>query len=383
MRITDFLGNLIKKQTGSGETITIEIPTNLYYKQMAVYTAVNLIANAISMSEILTFKNHSQVCQEEYYTFNVAPNANQTSSQFWHKVIEEMLAGQCNPGTALVVGVNGQLYCADSYSIEQERPIRGNIYSQVTVDNFTFDKKFTAKEVYLFKLSKKSIINLINDMYVEYSKLIDSAASSFRSGNGKKYKLKIAGIKVGDEEFNKNFENVIKKQLENYMNNDNAIYPEFDGYDLQEDKAVSGKNSDDFIKLRKDMFEMVASSFNIPLALMTGNITNINDIVSEFLTFGVDPIADMITETLNKEAGYENYAVGNYYKVKTASIYHRDIFSLAPEIDKLVSSGFFSIDEARKEAGYEELNNSWSKQHFMTKNYEEIERLLKTVEGGE
>lgn len=383
MRLTDFLGNLIKKQMPSGETITIEIPTNLYYKHMAVYTAVNLIANAISMSEILTYRDNKEVREEEYYLLNVAPNKNQTSSQFWHKVIEEMLAGQSNKGTALVVGVGGQLYCADSYSIEEERPIKGNIYSQVTVDNFTFSKKFTAENVYLFRLSKKSIISLIDEMYAEYSKILESAASAFKAGNGKKYKLKITGIKAGDKEFNEQFENVIKKQLENYLNNENAVYPEFDGYDLQEDKAVSSKSSEDFINLRKDVFEMVAAIFNIPLSLMTGNITNINDIISEFLTFAVDPIADMISEVLNKGTGYEDYVQGNYYRVKTACIYHRDIFSLAPELDKLISSGFFSVDEARREAGYAEINNEWSGKHFMTKNYEEIDTLLKEAEGGE
>lgn len=383
MKLVDFLGNIVKKKTPSGETITIEIPTGLYYKHMAVYTAVGLIANAISMSEMLTYKNHKEVKEQDYYILNVEPNRNQTSSQFWHKVIEEMLAGQNNPGEALVVGVGGELYCADSFYVEEERPIKGNIYSDVRMGDFTFNRRFRAKDVYLFRLSQKSIIQLIDEMYTEYSKLLESAAGAFRSGNGKKYKLKISGTKAGDETFNTYFEEVIKKQLESYMKSENAVYPEFDGYELQEDKGIVKVSSEDFIRLRKDMFEMVASAFNIPLSLMNGNITNINDIISEFLTFAVDPIADMISEVLNKGSGYEEYLKGNYYKVKTACIYHRDIFSLAPELDKLISSGFFSVDEARREAGYTEINNDWSGKHFMTKNYEEIEKLLKAVEGGE
>lgn len=383
MKLVDFLGNVVKKKTPSGETITIEIPTGLYYKHMAVYTAVGLIANAISMSEILTYRNYEEVREEDYYVLNVAPNRNQTSSQFWHKVIEEMLAGQNNPGEALVVGSGGRLYCADSFCVAEERPIKGNIYSDVRIGNFTFNRRFQAKDVYLFRLSQRSIIKLIDEMYAEYSKLLESASNAFRNGNGKKYKLKIEGTKAGDKEFNQYFEEVIKKQLESYIKSENAVYPEFAGYELQEDKSITKIASEDFVKLRKDMFEMVASAFKIPLSLMSGNITNINDIISEFLTFAVDPIADMISEVLNKGSGYEEYSQGNYYKVKTACIYHRDIFSLAPELDKLISSGFFSVDEARREAGYAEINNDWSEKHFMTKNYEEIEKLLKSVEGGE
>ena len=40
-------------------------------------------------------------------------------------------------------------------------------------------------------------------------------------------------------------------------------------------------------------------------------------------------------------------------------------------------SGVVNIDEVRSELGYEQLNTEWSKKHFVTKNFEEIERFLK------
>ena len=115
---------------------------------------------------------------------------------------------------------------------------------------------------------------------------------------------------------------------------------------------------------------------------MTGNITNIKDVISSFLTFGVDPYADMITEALNKRAGVDNYLAGNYYQVDTSKILHRDAFDVAASVSNLISSGVKCIDEVRVMLGDAPLNTDWSTKHFITKNFEEIERFLKSVEEG-
>ena len=50
----------------------------------------------------------------------------------------------------------------------------------------------------------------------------------------------------------------------------------------------------------------------------------------------------------------------------------------------LIGSGVYCIDETREELGKEPLNTDWSRKHFITKNFEEIDRFLKGVaEGGE
>ena len=121
---------------------------------------------------------------------------------------------------------------------------------------------------------------------------------------------------------------------------------------------------------------MTAAAYNVPLALMTGNITNIKDIVNELLTFSVDPSADLISEALNKKAGFKNFSAGNYYEVRTSSIIHRDMFELADPIYKLVGSGFVKdIDELRLEAGLKPCDEFWSKQHYMSKNFEQVKAM--------
>ena len=382
----DFLDWLIPAGdwTASGQrsdTIIIDIPAELYYKDLAVYTATSLISNAISRSEVKTYENFKPVKKDDYYLLNVSPNRNETSSLFWHRVINKMI----RHGEALVVApADGFLYCADSFIRVKEQPILGDVYSSVTVDTFVFNRSFKQDDSYLFRLDDQRISQLIDGMYMEYGKILASAAKALKQSNGQKHKLHIQGVKAGDEKFNEEFEGFISQQLKTYMEADAAVYPEFDGYKLEADNAKLNKSSDDFVKLKKELTTTVAAAFHIPESMMTGNITSMNDIVGSFLTFGVDPYADAITESLNKRAGTNNYVKGNYYKVDTGKIQHRSLFDLAVACMNLISSGVMCVDEIREELDYVPLNQPWSRTHFMTKNLGKIEDLLTPIqEGGE
>lgn len=64
------------------ETITIDIPSTVYVKELAIYSAVSLIANAISQSEIKVYKNYVCVKDEDYFSLNIKPNPNESASHF-------------------------------------------------------------------------------------------------------------------------------------------------------------------------------------------------------------------------------------------------------------------------------------------------------------
>lgn len=380
---SDFLEKLFpveRKVGGDPGAVVIDIPPELYYKELAIYTASSLISNAISRSEVRTFKNGQPVKERDYFLLNVSPNRNETSSVFWHKIINKVI----RKGEALVVDAGGYLYCADSFVRTQERPVLGDIYGSVSVGNFTFDKQFYQADSYLFRLDDINVRMLIDGMYEQYGKILAAAAKNLQQSNGVKYKLHIEGVKAGDDDFNKEFENYIKSQLKTYMESDNGVYPEFDGYSLEPDPVYNGRSgsSSDFVELKKELFASVAGAFHIPDSMMTGNITNMADIIGSFLTFGVDPYADMITEALNKRAGIDNYMAGCCYQVDTSKILHRDLFDVAADVANLISSGVKCIDEVREMLGDVPLNTDWSRKHFITKNFEEIERFLKNPEEG-
>ena len=377
---TDFLDRVFpvtRRVGGNTQTVIVNIPAELYYVELAVHTAVSLISNAISRSEIKVYIRGRPEKTADYFLLNVSPNANESSPIFWHRAINQMV----RKGESLIVEAGGRLYVADSFVRKFERPVLGDVYEAVTVGTFTFNRTFGADDVYLLQLDDVNTKSLINNLYETYGKILSAADRAFRATNATKYVLHIEGTKAGDDDFNEEFQNYISKQLKDYMQADTAVYPEFDGYKLGEDPA-SGKarTADDYIKLREGLFEMVANAFHIPHSMIEGNVNNFKDVVGSFISFGVDPYADAITKSLNKRGGADNFQKGNYYKVDTSRIIHRDLFEAAADVANLISSGTLSPDEVREELGRETLNEPWSRAHYMTKNFDRVEQIGK---GGE
>lgn len=381
MKFFDFLDKRIKKERFGG-TVVIDIPPEMYYKELAIYTASSLIENAISKCEFKTYLKGKAVKKEDYYLLNVSPNDNENSSVFWHKIVRKMIRSQKG---AMVVEMKGKLHVAESYSVREIRPIKGNLYEGVVLEGgLQLKKIFHAREVFLFKLEDENMRILIDGMYQEHGRLLKAAARTFRNTNGRKFKFKVDGIKQGDDEFNKEFTEIISKEIKSYMENEYATYVEYEGEELEEQVEKQRTTSDDVIKLRKDVFDMVGQAMKIPQALMTGNVTSVKDVLDVFLTLAVDPIADAITETLNKRATVGEFLKGNYYRVDTGKIKHRDIFDLAPNIEKLIGSSMFNTDELREELNRSELDTDWSKRYWMTKNIARVEDVANgVVEGGE
>ena len=291
---------------------------------------------------------------------------------------------------SLLIDVADGLQCADSYQVE-EYPILGNKYKGISIGNLQLNKTFKSDEVIRLQLNNAHIKKLVDGLYQQYGELMAYAAKSYKKSNGTKYKLTLDQVKANDENFQKTYRDVVQKQLKEFMENDNSVYPQFKGYDLQYmDTKTSTKDSTDFRNLRKEMFEIVAQAFQIPVSLMLGNITNMNEIVKVFLTFCIDPIASMISEELTRKIypGFNEWKKGNYVKVDTSTINHIDILDVAEKADKLIASGTCCIDEVREIIGFDKLNTDFSKQHFITKNYDTVDnRLIGDVknnnEGGE
>ena len=91
----------------------------------------------------------------------------------------------------------------------------------------------------------------------------------------------------------------------------------------------------------------------------------------------IDPLAKMIQQEVNrKRNGYHGFRKGNYMKIETLAVKHIDIFDIATPVDKLISSGAFTINDILEVLGKPRIEEEWADQHFMTKNYSKIQDLL-------
>lgn len=380
MRIFDFLSRDIKKNEDIKiYTIFSDVTAKLYFSELAFYIAVSYIAETISKCEFKVYKDNKEVKDELYYLLNVSPNDNENANQFKEKIIERLLYDN----ESLVIENKEKFYVADSFGID-EKPLGQNKFTNIAVgiENIKSSKKM--EDVFYFKLNNKKIKTLIDKMATGYDNLLKTAYESYESAISTKYKLKIDSVKAGDTDFNKEFEEVIKKQLKDFMDNPKAVYPEFEGYTLEQMKTPDGKtDSSDIQRIRKDMFETVAQAFKMPVSMLYGNMTNVKDIVNAYITFTIEPIVEMMNSELTRKTGtFEDWQRGNYIKIDITSIYHIDIFDVADKVDKLVSNGVYCVDEIRKKLGENLLKTDFAKQHWITKNYSTSEEALNPAEKG-
>ena len=381
--IADLFGNIKDEEGNVLGTVLGKESVDIYYKELAIALCVNLIANSLSECTIRTYQNNIEVFGMEHYILNYRPNINENSSVFFHKAIEKMVY----EGEALIVNIKDNLYVADSYTVDSF-PVKGNVYSNIRIDTLSLNKKFKQDDIILLRLNNSNIKRLIDDLYRSYGELLKYCIEKYKLDNQEKYVLELDNVKVGDKLFNEKFKGVIQEQLQDFLNNQKTVLPLYKGQTLTDvSKDTGNGSSGDLQALIEQLFKMVAQAFNIPIDLLFSRTNNnVSQVVTQFLTFCINPIACMIEEELSAKLydGYAGFSQGNYIRVDTSDIRHINILDVAQAIDKILASGVLNINEIRTLVGYNELDEEFANKHWMTKNYSLAEDVLKgTIEGGE
>jgi len=353
-----------------------------YVREMAFWTAVNMIANAISKCEFKTFENYEEVKKDNYYRWNVRPNRNQNSSAFLHKLISKLY----RDNEVLVIEQGEDIHVADSFT-KKEYALFDYEFTQVTVGDFTFGKTFYQSDVIYLELADTNIRELIAGLYQSYAKLLEYTMKAYQRSRGIKAKYEFGTIPPAGTEERKLFDDLIDNKFKKFLEADSAIIPLGSGQNLTEfgvSKTYSSDNTRDIRAMIDDVFALTARAFGIPPALMSGDVQGVQDALDQFLTFCIDPLADMLEEEINRKVfKREGYLKGNYMQIDTKRIKHVDIFSVSTSIDKLISSGVFSVNDILKMLNLPKINEDWADKHFITKNYMSFEEALKSLGGGE
>lgn len=358
----------------------------LYIRELAFWTCVNKIANAVSKCEFKTYYHNKESKGKEYYLWNYEPNQNQNAAGFIYKLIAQLY----RKNECLVVEINHRMYVAESY-IKEVYALRDYKFSGISFDGYTLQETLDMSDVMFFELNSTDMRKLMNGMYDSYSKLITYAQNAYQKSRGHKGILNIAGVAQEQDNFNETFEELMSTHFKNFFGKDNAVLPLFDGYNYQDisqnAKTYSTESTRDIKALADDIFEFTARAFSFPPSLAKGDVQDTTKATDELLTFAVDPLVKMIQQEINrKRNGKDGLKQGNYLKIDTLAVKHVDIFDIATPIDKLISSGAFTINDILQVIGKPKIDETWADQHFMTKNYSEIGSILKGIteeNGGE
>lgn len=339
-------------------------------RDLCFWTCVNMIANAVGRCEFRTFRDCAEVREREYYLWNVEPNVNQNSTAFLHKLVGKLLIDN----EVLVVSTRRRdgydaLVVADSYMLNGEYPSKQNEYTSVQVGNVSYDKTFRESEVLHLRLNHVNIRPVLDGLYASYWRLISAAMKLYEWEHGQHWKVHVGQLASGTDDFTQKFSAMIEEQAKVFLESGGAILPEFDGYAYTNEGGKSTASLADIQAQMKDIFGFTAKAFQIPAVLVDGSIQGTEDAQGRFLTGCIDPICGQLQEEINrKRYGYEAIQRGDCLYIDTSSVRHFDMFSNAANVEKLVGSGVFSINEVLRAAGLPPLPEGWADDHYLTKN---------------
>lgn len=359
--------------------VFFELSADICIRELAFLSCVNFTANALSKCEFKTYRGGQDVKGPEYYLWNVEPNQNQSSSVFLHKLVHSLY----ERNEALVVENQGRLYVADNFQ-RTSYALYEDLFSQVTVDDFTFHRSFAASEVLYFQLASKGVNQVIKALYQSYGKLLSYGISGYQRSRGTKGTLELDMQVAGSGDYKKRYEAIRNEEFRRFAEAENAVLPLFKGMKFSElsQKTYSSENTRDIRAMIDDVTDFTARAFGIPPFLLDGSVQNVDSAMDQVLTFCVDPLADNLQEEINRKRwGRDAYLRGDGLRIDTGSIKHIDILSAAPKVDKLLSCGVMCVNDIRALLGQSLINEPWAWEHFMTKNYAAVDELLRRLEG--
>lgn len=339
-------------------------------RDMSFWICANMIANAVGRCEFRTFRGDKEIREREHYLWNVEPNVNQNSTAFLHKLVAKLLVD----GEALVISTRQRegydaLVVADSYMLNGCYPSKQNEYTDVQVGDVSYEKTFREREVLHLRLNHVNIKPVLDGLYTSYCRLITAAMKRYEWDKGQHWKVHVGQLASGAEDFTENFSRMIEQQVKTFLDSNGAILPEFDGYAYTNEGGKANVDLADIQAQMKDVLGFTAKALQIPAVLVDGSIQGTEDAQGRFLTGCIDPICDQLQEEINrKRYGYDRMRAGDYLRVDTSSIRHFDMFANAANVEKLVGSGAFTINDVLRSAGLPTIPEPWADEHYMTKN---------------
>ena len=349
-------------------------------RELAFWSCVNLIANAMARCEFRTFVNNKEVRNREYWLWNVEPNINQNSTAFLHKLVAKLYENN----EALIVPTRKRegedaLVVADGWDLPAEWPSKQNEYKSVLVGDLTYEKAFSENKVLHLTLNQCNIKPVLDGLYESYLQLISAAMRNYTWGNGQHWKVHVDQVASGTDGWAETFRQMVEAQIKPFLNSTAAVLPELEGwkYENVDNNTEDGRDASPIRDLIRDVFDFTANAFLIPPVLLRGEVQGTADAMNRFLSACIDPLADQLQEEINrKRYGFEAWMSGSYMRIDTSAIQHFDLVGNAANVEKLIGSGY-SYNDIQRAVGGVEIDEDWANAHFLTKNFGKAEELLR------
>ncbi len=271
-------------------------------------------------------------------------------------------------------------FCRKPYAFYED------VFSAITIGDLTLQKSYPSSEVIYMQLNNIDARRRLEGSYTSYGQTVAKAVRSMLRQGAQKGILNIDANTSQQQDFQQKLNELINERFKPFYKAESAVLPLQNGYTYTDvTKQGTTATPADINERINYEFEMAGRAWRIPKALILGDVSEVEKITKNFLTFAIDPITEKLgEEATRKRYGAKQFCKGNYIDINTNCIQHIDIFEQATNSDKLLSSGLYCIDELRTKLGDTAIGSDWSQKHYITKNYAEAEKMahLGDTEGG-
>ncbi|TBL12856.1 phage portal protein [Bacillus paranthracis] len=356
--------------------VITDTANRLHMKRLAIDTCVSFLGRTISQSEFRVRNGKAFVKNELYYRLNIRPNKNMTASTFWERFIRKLIYdNEC----LVVQADDGDLLIADGFQ-HNEYAVYEDIFTGVTVKDYTFKRSFKQSEVIHLKYRNDKLSPLIDGLFADYGDLFGRILNSQKRKNQVRGTVDMDMIGAKTEEQIAKLQEFIDNMYKSIGSKDIAIVPQQKGINYNEiyNGVANGPSVEEINKVTNGFLNQVAMAIGIPTALIYGEMADVEKQTKNYMLFTVRPLIKKLSDEANvKFFEMNEYLLGQKIVIKAVS--YQSIFDLATSIDKLISSSAFTGNEIRSEVDYEDSDDPNLNIHHITKNYTKLDES----EGGE
>lgn len=340
-----------------------------YLKKMAIDRVLNFVARSVSQSEFKYTNNGKDIKNAWSYKLNVVPNSDNNANDFWQKVTYKLLFDN---EILIILSDDNQLLIADDF-VRTEYALYPDKFDDVTVKDYTFERTFSRDEVIYIEYNNDKLEKIVTGLFSDYGELFGRMIEVSLRNNQIRATVSVDGNNNAfDEKVQTGLQNFVSKMYKAFSNSSVAIVPKVKGFDYEEHSKGAVNNSqsvDELKKLKKDLVNDVAGAIGVPPSLVHGEMADLDSAIELYFKFCLAPLLNKISSELNRSLITESdYLNGD--RIEIIGINQPDIFDLATNIDKLVSSGTFNRNEIRKKVGYDEAEGL--SEFVITKNYTDL-----------
>lgn len=347
-----------------------DLTEKIQMKQLAIQTCVNLIAKSISQSEFKIMQKENSIKDSAYYRLNVRPNKNMSSSFFWQTVVHKLI----HDNECLIIQTDTEdLLIADSFS-KNEFALFEDTFSEVVVGGFEFKRTFKRSDVIYIPFNNDALMDAVDGLYRDYGELF-ARIMDFQKRKGQiRGIVNVENITDKGDKSTERIQNYINKVFKSFRDNSVSIIPQQKGFDYKEIGANQPVASvDEINKVTDGFLNQVAKALGIPIALLIGEMADVEKQTKNLMIFCINPLLKKITDELTGVFFTEEEYLQEGLKIVAGGLSYNNIFDVAASVDKLLSSGTFTINQIREKLGEEPSVNPMCDKHFITKNYQTLE----------